>query len=965
MPPEIPNDLIPADLVPVDTGIPADLVPADQGMELSVSEALAQPTPQLPTFQMPQSLPTGQRSLEAVTSGLLGLTKPLTQAVDVATGMLPATQNIQDLLTQAQLQAGQVPQAPATGEQLVSQTLGTVPGIGETLQKGFEFQAQTAPEAILELTAGIAPGLAAEAAIAPKKVVSEAKAAVEQLQAYTDAKNVLGVKHGIITPEPITPSAQTLSTASSDTATAGQRYQQAYSKQLQKPVVFGAEQTKAAKDLDRKLTRLNSVISENQSIINNSNEPEIVAKAQDRLRRANAAQNKLNNESAAIFESPAYKALKESKAALEDQTIVIAGKEIPVYKKSLSPQGVYVSPQEIEAQQNAGSINAFTPVITDMQRIWEGLDGNVPNGPLFQLNFQPAVDAEVAAANAVTRETNALRQTVMDLGINKLPAKRQEQLFDVMDGTLDRTAANLTENENKFINYAAEKYSEWLQKINGVRVKLGYDPVKARKDYITHIRELNFFDSFGLGAQTPDMSAAVNKFPKKLRERFAFEQERLGGKFKKDPIGAIEAYIRPAMGQIYKTEPAAVLQARANFISDPVLRNTQTRWINTRFLGGIDTKDRALYELGLKPALDLATAWTQRFSSSVIGGNLKVSLEQFSQVGNTFKDQGFMPTLVGLARGAQKIPAEIADKSSFLQLRKLSDDLVELPKGWLYTPQKFLRAFFDYTDRYVARASWHAGFARAQELGMDLDAAIKYADNAGRMLHGNYSNLYKPELISGRVGKVAAPLQTFGFNLWNYLMRDTKLLAKMENTSNAREMLKTFATMYATNQFYDSMGLPQPFGIRIPQAATPEEAAVSAKQFVTQTVPLGRALEFGTPSPFVNTLVTEFREPEKSVIRNSILAFSSDDEQQKEESAKILKRFGSQFVPGGTQLLKTIDGIEARKNGYVTYGKKTVVLDEKDRRLAPILGPYNTPTIRKLREEKELEKARQYFQGKK
>jgi hypothetical protein len=160
------------------------------------------------------------------------------------------------------------------------------------------------------------------------------------------------------------------------------------------------------------------------------------------------------------------------------------------------------------------------------------------------------------------------------------------------------------------------------------------------------------------------------------------------------------------------------------------------------------------------------------------------------------------------------------------------------------------------------------------------------------------------------------------------------------------------------------MGLPQPFGVRLPRDFTPEELGMSAKAFVTQTVPLGRALEFGTPSPFINTLVTEFREPEKAVLRNSMLYFSTDDMKQKEESAKALKRFGSQFLPAGTQIFKTIDGVEAARNGYVNYAGKVVILDDKDRKLAPVLGPYNTPTIRKLREEKEVEKFRQYFKGK-
>jgi hypothetical protein len=941
--------------------------------------------PTTPTFEQPKSLLQEQlapeRALSATIAGQLGGVKALTEAVDLAT----ANPQLEQQLMQAQIQAGQKPTPLPKGTDIVGQTLGQVPVVGAELKKGFEFQAQTPAEKSLELLSGLTPIIPGKAANTVEDVAKVAKQRVQQYEAINDiATKVRG--YAEVPPEFTVASDAVKAFAVQETKAAGLAKQPATSK-LQKfyndtgfkseADVFGSADAKAAQEtlngtLQRRIDRQETELQNIEVMLKSpAISPEESAKAQVRfldLTTKIGENKRLLNES---LDSPAYQKLKEAQDFWGDQTMKLRTREVPIYKQSMSKQGVYIAPSEIEelSKPRPVTINPLQRLTMDQPRIMQMMDGNVPNGPMFELNIRPAVDAERTAINAVNQERSTFNQMTIDTGVAKASKERLAELFRVADGKLDPVEANITTDEQKFLNYIAGKYNDWITNINTSRAKLGYKTITPRKNYITHLQEAKMFDDFGL----KDTALDGAKWGPKLKARFQFEKQRLTEKAIEDPIQAFDAYIEPAMRQIHTTEPAAVLQARAKFIQDPVLRKMQRNFIETRLLGGLDPKDRVLYEYGLGPVMQLSENLTGRFSSGVILGNAKVILQQFSQVGNTIKDTGLKHSLIGLGKALKEIPPEIASRSDFLTSRRISDDMIDIPKGIFYKPNQFFKKLFEFTDKFVAKQSWQAGFSKAQEQGLSPEWAIKYADDVARQLHGNYSKLYKTELNSGKVGRVIAPLQSFAFNLWNYIVQDTKLLAELNNTSRARELMKTFAAMYVTDEVYDAAGLPSPFGMRMPKALTPEELATSAREFVLGNVPFGRALEYGIPSPVLGQAVKEAQyfagagNKRDSMIFNTYALTSSilsDDLEKRAQATKDIAKFGVQFIPGGAQAYKTITGIQAAKDGFVEFGNKTVMLTPEDRKLAPILGPYAVPSIRKLRDEMQVEKFKNQFQVK-
>lgn len=919
--------------------------------ELSVSQAMEQPLPQIPSAQIPQSLTQQtirpERAAAGLLSGALAVPRTALSAVEAL-----APQPLQTAIDRAEIK---IP----TLEEVASKATAEIPVVSQALS----FKAETPIEMGAELLGGLifeAPrmGVSKKAS----EIVKESEKLIAQAEASDAARQALSLRGVETAPTPLKPSPKVLTEVTQELS-ANERLRQKYSQKPLESVIFGAEDAKSAKSLDKRLSNIEAQRIELQAQLQAPDlTPETKVKLDNALLKNQQRYEKTIREGQQTLESPAYKALTEAKAEMGQKTIKLDGREVTAYNKVISKQGAFVSPQDIELLQNqARPVGKFAsgPLSTvDHLRLLQEADGFQAQGPMYKLLFEPMEQAAIARERATLSETNNFRNLVNGLGIGRLNKNRKALLFDVADGKIAAADANLTDNEQKFLNYMAEKYNNWLSQINSTRVKLGYDPIKARKNYITHIREFNLYEKLGFGLDTGDATPALNKFSKKLKARFAFEKERLGGKAVKDPIQAFEAYIDPAMKQINYTEPAAVLHARTNFIADPNLRQAQRRVINEAFLGGLDFKDQALYESGLSPVLQAAENLSSIVSRGVILGNIKVISSQPSQVLATVKETGVWPTLIGLKRGAQAVPPELSKASSFLTLRKISDDLVPVDQSILKKPLQFATSLLEFADKYVARASWHAGFAKAQSLGWDTEAAVKYADDVARMLHANYNAIYKAPLARGKVGRAALPLQTFAFNAWNHLVRDPRVLAELKDTSRLRETMKILGAMVATNQVYNQIGIPTPFEISLPENLTPEDVAASAKEFAFGNIPLARSLQYGTPAPALSLITKETQFGKESLLKNSYLALFSEDLEKREEAIKQLKKLSAPYVPGGLQAYKILEGLNAANDGFVQYGREAIVLDERDKKLAPIFGVYQTPSVRKAKKERELREIR-------
>lgn len=749
--------------------------------------------------------------------------------------------------------------------------------------------------------------------------------------------------------------------------------------------LLNAEEVKKAKNLDLSLTRQESVISRIdaeqaalQALPDKTPEQSTaIAKLKQRSDRAYQRYYNTLREGQEVIASPAYKQRKQSQDLLNNKTVVVNNKEVPAFEQAISSKGVVLTPDEIDILTNptqslskpgmGGVLNriAAGPLSsTDHVRLVQEADGNRLQGPLYKLLVEPIEIATRERQVWANNMKETFRKKMQELGLANISREKNAFLYRVADGKIPRETANLTPQETEAVNFMTKFYSDSFDQMNGVRAERGMDLVKKRQNYITHITDISFFDEMGFGIDAVNADAKLSRIKKAEKARFAFEKARTGEQAIEDIFMSMERYIDAVSKQIYYTDTAAVVQARTDLLPDAALKASQQRFINEAFLGQLDFKDDVLVQLGMRGPLNFAAKLSSNFTTAAILGNLNVLATQFSQVPATVKETGLWPTFIGLYRATRPLPKQIADASSFLTLRQISDEVIPLKTGVLKNAQKFILTGLEFTDKFVARASWEAAFVNAKRRGFGTEAAIKYSDEVARMLHANYGSIYKPALLRGKAGRALLPLQSFFFNAWNYLSRDQKALAELKNTTRLRETMKALAAIAAANQIYDMMGMPAPFAFEAPENVSSEELARVAKKVAVGNVPIARILVEGVQPPAHRILTTELGLEKKSLLRNSYTALFSDDPTQQEEAQKALGKGLLQFAPGGMQIKKTWEGNEAARDGYVNIGREIVPLTEEDRRLAPILGKYQVPSVRKARKEMERRKIKRQLEGK-
>ncbi len=221
------------------------------------------------------------------------------------------------------------------------------------------------------------------------------------------------------------------------------------------------------------------------------------------------------------------------------------------------------------------------------------IDANAPNKQVAQQTKDFVIGAKVKAeANYRTElstEYKNLGKRIKDVQSARPKSVSKDQfkgdIFDLLDGK--KTDAQIRASYDKatadsMLKYKKETrtlYDGLLKRINAERVKFGQAPIEPRKNYITHLQELNGSKSFtgevygavknsftDEGAQrtrggVPGQIAGrtENFQPRSAYNRFL--QRRNGERAIKDPFVAVQEYLEPALYNVHMTE--AAVRARA------------------------------------------------------------------------------------------------------------------------------------------------------------------------------------------------------------------------------------------------------------------------------------------------------------------------------------------------------------------------------------------------------------------
>jgi N-acetylmuramoyl-L-alanine amidase len=710
------------------------------------------------------------------------------------------------------------------------------------------------------------------------------------------------------------------------------------------------KEIKQAKKLNRRIERLETKITQATNEAVDDSLPALQRKAaQQKAARAVQKRNRIEEDFLDVMQGDAYKTLMENKRAFGEATVKLNGKNVRLFEQALSPRGVLLSPAEIQRLGQAGEIgilDAGAYSTKDIVRLVQQSEGQL-RGPLRRALVDPIDNANRVRLQQEALFRDQLKQQVAALKVSTDKAT-QKRLFQAAEGRLP--LESLSESERQFVDFTKKSYSDLLDRINQVNATFGLPEVAKRKNYVTHLQELNALQKLGL---KPGATEVIDKSFGRAKSKLAFEKARTGDRTQENLLESFEAYISPAFRRIFMTKSAAEVQARAKFLP-PNLRKGVNEWVETAVLGGIDKKDETLIRNGFETPLKMLESISAVLTRGVIGGSVRVAIQQPSQIASTAILTDFRSMLKGLGQAFFNPPKAIARRSNFLTGRTIQDELIPVKNNVLKSFDKYSGFLLEKTDRYVARASWYAGFDKAKRMGLSDAAAIRYGDEIGRMLHASYQQILKPSLLRGRSGKAVLPFQTFAFNTWNLLTRDPRVLAELKNTSKLRETMQLLGAMAATNQMYSAMGLPEPMSIILPEELTPAGVLQAALES-SQVIPVAGATlspsgSLRVPSPTVETLVKG-----QQAFRDLLTAINSEKESTRDRAWTRFKRFGARLAPAGNQVRNFIEGAEAAKDGYYSVGDKEVDLDKLDKAISRLIGPTGTKPVREEFRRRNLE----------
>lgn len=258
-----------------------------------------------------------------------------------------------------------------------------------------------------------------------------------------------------------------------------------------------------------------------------------------------------------------------------------------------------------------------------------------------EANMRTELDAEYKKLGDRIKKTNKAKP----LGVSK--QQYQDDIFAVLNG--DKTDAQIkSEYDAKpaeaILAYKAETrtlYDSLLARVNAERIKFGQQPIEARKDYITHLQELNGNKGFvsevygqmknsfadeGMGKTrdgVPGEIAGRTENFKPISKYNPFLQRRTGTKSLRDPYAAVQEYLQPALYNIHMTESGARARAiETAFRTAEAIKNTnpqsvldEAKKITDKYKGG---SDNAKLIAGFQEYANALAGKTQRFDRQVI-----------------------------------------------------------------------------------------------------------------------------------------------------------------------------------------------------------------------------------------------------------------------------------------------------------------------------------------------------------
>jgi hypothetical protein len=624
------------------------------------------------------------------------------------------------------------------------------------------------------------------------------------------------------------------------------------------------------------------------------------------------------------------------------------------------------------------------------------------------------IKSEANLKTDIQNERTALNERVKSVMDSKPKSvKESEYKADIFDYIEEnKTKAEIaskygpkaTASINEYKTQTRKLYDSLLDRANKEFAKFGERQIPKRKDYITHINELNQQPSFageimgqlqnsimGEGQQTTrdavpgSIAGRTETFtPRKRWNPFA--QERKGGEFTKDPFKAVDSYLEPTLYNIHMTESAVRARAvESAFRTADQIRQSDASKVKTQLgselakynkntnngklisgfqeyanslAGKTQRWDRQLIDAS-KATADGLKGWQglQRIGgrATILGNVNSILMQPLNQV-STFADTGVSNYIKGVARSMGNSKAE--NLSPFIKARATKAESNFRTKG-----QKVMDAAgvpMQVVELASVKLAWNAEYEQVLSEGLKGQDAIIEADRRTERVVAGRGIADKPEVYRS----------TAANGLFQYTLEVSAQNKKFWKDFTPAQKGKFVAGAFAMNQLIGLVSGNEPLPDYLDAAieslkdwfgdddeTTGEKAIQTGQRLLSETVKFNPFVSSAANLLPKETRKTVFGEDSElsrfegvpapiGVVQNAVDVGKNiaGGEVKKARDAAL------RLIPGGNQMRKTLqgkeliqDGAKLDKNGKVQYEAPESPLGKAQ---ALLFGPSSTKNAR-------------------
>ncbi|MFH0863861.1 MAG: hypothetical protein V1858_02150 [Candidatus Gottesmanbacteria bacterium] len=493
----------------------------------------------------------------------------------------------------------------------------------------------------------------------------------------------------------------------------------------------------------------------------------------------------------------------------------------------------------------------------------------------------------------------------------RVPKTSNKRIFQWLDG--DKIDLNL--EELKVAGEIKTYLKDWAEKLN-----LPKD--RQISDYITHL--------FPRGAVEkefdPEVAKLINsKVVKSVYDPF-LQKRTNKPEYLQDTWKSLDAYTKRATRKFFMDPALERVAAKAeslpmesyNYVKGRIARiNMQPTDIDTLFDNLIKITPVG-YRLGQRPLTVVTQTARQLTSTGLLGLNPGTALRNLEQSTNTYATIGEKNFGIGLMKYIQNMPKYILGKDSELdKLGIFGNDIIQdrnlsaVKTFWQKVSPVFYY-MFDQAEKFNRAIAFYGGKAQGLAKGLSEEQAIAHAKDVVAKTQFLYDTLDTPAALQSDIMKTA-------FQFGKYPLAQSEFLAEMVKNKNIAGSVRWVASNLL---FIAAAG--KVLGLE------PKDMFPQFRFGTPPTLQAGQgALEVAMSSP------NKYGQPADPDLLNRI-----------KENPNLIKGLIN-YIPGGGQITKSIQGIQAYSQGssQTATGRERFNIEQNVPNLikSALFGQYATP----------------------